>query len=408
MKKNAHAFGIAALVAIVVALVYFFVWPVLSPTMSWSRFVGIVEAALREDNHPVITLHKRVLSMDKGDSDRLLTCAPNQSVTIIGRGQDAGDFNQMWIGPGDISLQNVHLNESEDGGRVRMQLIGAVALTLRLDEDCVLRYDSKVLSALYVDMREIEDGASLRIENAGAIYGFMGIYVRGNNYRAYQAEILNTGSIVTSDSGIFVYDDASGGDSRVKIVNTGIIWSKEESAVRATLFAKEGNARIDLQNDGVLWADTHKFSLNAVSEQGKASIDVHSKQQASVHTGVMDVSGVASEGGQIYVNDALDLLAPEDGAFVVSFEWGIKPDQLQLGWDADGHISRAALRTFVLAKLKEYREAVFPPGTEINIRASVAENPDAEKQETLYEASFTLRVAQDGTIVFADEEPIEP
>ncbi len=408
MKNYMRAFGIAALIATMAALVYLFVWPALSPTMSWSRFVGIVEAALREDDHPVITLHKRVRSVDKDDPTRLLACAPGQSLTIIGMGREEGDFNQMWIGSGDISLQNVHLINAKEDGQVRVQLTGAAALRLRLDENCVLRNESKILSALFVDLMETADGACLRIENAGGIYGFMGIYVRGSHCHAFQTDILNMGSIVTSYHGVHVDDGPTAGDSQVKIVNTGMIWSKENSAVEAEVSQLEGDVYIDLQNEGVLRAGRHRFSLNALSKEGKASVDVHSKQQTSVHAEVIDVSGVASEGGQIYVDDALNLLASKDGAFVVSFEWGVSPDQLKAGWDADGRISRAALRTFVLAKLKDYCATVFPPGTEINIRARVAENPDADKGETLYEASFMLRVGQDGTMVFADEEQIEP
>ncbi len=405
MKKYTRALGIAALTAIAAVLVYFFVWPALSPTMSWGRFVGVVEAALRENDHPVITLHKRVLSMDEGDSDRLLTCAPGRSVTIVGRGSEAGDFDQMWIGPADILLQNVYLKNAKQDAQFCVRLVGAEALTLRLDENCVLRNEES--SALFVDMVKTADGARLRIENAGGMYGFMGIYVRGASCDAFQAEILNTGSIVASNKGINVYDVPTAGDSRVKIVNTGMIWSKEANAVDVALFQEEGDACIDLQNDGVLWADAHKFSLHAESKEGRASIDVHSKQQASVHTGVIDVRGVASEGGRIYVDDA-NLLASQDGTFVVSFAWGVRPDQLQTGWDQDARASRAALRAFVLGKLDENRSAVFPPGTEITVRASVAENPDADKSETLYEASFTLRVAQDGAMAFVEEEPVEP
>ncbi len=397
MKRRWVLIAVAAVAVLLAG--YFLVWPLLSPTISWSRFVWLVDAALAKEDHPAIALRQRVLEPGEGDGGRLLRCGAGQSVTIVGTGRADGDMDALWIDNGDFRLQNVAIGSEEDGGPILAQPTGAVSLSIALDERCVVRGGhGSYGTAFTVNLRDIQDGARLFIDNAGVLRGNNGLAIRVNDDCGYEVELCNSGRIEATEFGVMLTDLLSGAGSRVKIVNTGVIESRELAAVHASVWADAGGAELTVENHGSIRSDAYRGIAIEGSSKSDVSLIVRNGANGVIESrGEWQcVSATADGEGRIVIDNEGQIIAGAgQAAQLADYRWTVAPSALPSGWDTDDAASLTAAIAYTQEKLDAADAAALPVGTQVTVEVSVLP-PGGSRRESLYRVSFEARVLDGG------------
>jgi len=272
MKKIALRFRIPLLAVAGLIVAYFLVWPLFSPTMSWSRFVGMANAMLKKDDHPVIYLQKPVRMSGETKNQPALCCGPGQSVTVFGTGNESADFNRLHVGAGSINLQNVRVACDSEDAAVLVRPAGTPA-RLYIGPGGVGSGSKSY--AIVVDPFSEEDSA-VTIENEGVIYGHsLGIISNSVSSNNIMLELINAGSIeayLTSIAFHVVTNHA--GLASVTVLNSGrIVGGTGTDGIVITGRANyDGDVLLRVQNDGFI---SGKFGVSARAEtHGSGTADV--------------------------------------------------------------------------------------------------------------------------------------
>jgi len=274
LKKIALRFRIPLLAVAGLAAAYFLVWPLISPTMSWSGFVGMANAMLKKDDHPVIYLQKPVRMNGETENQPALGCGPGQSVTVFGMGKESEDFNRLHVGAGDINLQNVRVACDSEYPAVLVRPAGAPA---RLYIGPESRVSGSKNYALLINPFSEED-AAVTVENEGVIYGHsLGVRFSAVSSNNIMLEVINAGSIEAILSFDVVTNQA--GRASVTVQNSGrIAGGTRADGTRTYGIDISGRANYDgdvllrVQNDGLI---SGECGVSARAEtRGSGRVDV--------------------------------------------------------------------------------------------------------------------------------------
>ncbi len=359
--------AILAVLALSVPLVvgYFFIWPLISPTMSWAQFVGLAEAALREQNHAVIALRQRVLAPRKDEVELFLHCEKNQSLTIVGTGRASGDCEQLLLKGGDFRLVNMSVRCK--GEAICVEPRGAESLSLSLDERCrVISEDT----AIQVRLRQMKEGSQLTIHNAGELRGeFAGVNL--NNTGPDQVRMINTGTIESPRNGVIAdlvpWEHDVGRDAVIEIQNSGLIRTGGEIAIRAWTWS---GGRVSVINgpEGVL------ESVGACIAVSACEAEIVIQDEGSMH------AQVGSEPVIVYLSGS------------------VAPAELPPGWAEDEAVMSEALRAHALERLAAANAAALPMGTAVEMKMVASEVRPQDAPENAAAVLFETRVLDGGAL----------